>query len=457
MRIINAGFVLFFAFGGLSLKAQEELPVIDKIIVVLGNEIILNSDVQLQKEQIRAQGYSGEVSDCAVLEEILYEKLLLNQAKLDSVEVTDDMVQTELDKRIRIFVQQIGSIEALEEYYGKSIAEIREEFGDVLRDQLLVQRMEGEITADVNVTPKDVRLYFESIPKDSLPYMNATVEMAQIVIYASSNIGEENRVKEKLRQYKEEVETGKNDFETLAVLYSEDPGSAVKGGELGLQSRGTFVPEFDAVAFGLKEGQVSSPFKSDYGYHIMQMVELRGEQYNARHILLKPKITAEELDNSLAELDSIRGLVKMDSLTFEQAANRFSDDERSKNQNGYIVNENTGSTVYEMDQIDPQLFQTIDTLEVDEYSKPAFYQSPDGKKGFRIIKLNNRTEPHRANLREDYQAMQNAASQSLRKQIVDKWMREKIAHTYLKMDEDYKDCAFNYLWIKDQGETKSIK
>jgi peptidyl-prolyl cis-trans isomerase SurA len=444
--IKHMGVVLTLLIFSGSLSAQ----VVDEIVAVVGNEIILYSDIQIQKNQIKQQGYRGVLTDCQVLEEILFEKLLLNQAKIDSVEVTDDMVQVELDKRINVFVRQIGSVEALEEYYGKSISEIREEFFEVLKDQILVQRMEGEVTSNVNVTPADVQEFYNQIPKDSLPYINASVEMAQIVKYPEVSIAEKERRFARLREFKLRVEQGKDDFETLAALYSEDPGSAARGGNLGMKPRGTWVPEFDAVAFNLEEGQISSPFETDYGFHIMQMIERRGEMYNANHILLIPEISGSELDQARVELDSIRALILRDSVSFALGANKFSDDERTRNQNGSVINMQTGSTIFEMDELDPTLFLAIDTLEVGEVSKSFYFQSPSNEKGYRIVKLLNRTEPHRANLVDDYQSLQNMAAESLRAKSMDRWVRQKIDDAYIKIIDKYQECIFGYPWLKEE-------
>lgn len=426
-------------------KAQ----VIDEIVAVIGNEIILYSDVQIQKSQIVAQGFKGNLSDCQVLEEILFEKLMLNQAKVDSLEVTDDMVQGQLNRRMDVFIRQIGSVEALEDYYGKSIAEIREDFFEVLKDQLLVQRMESEISADMNVTPSDVQDFFNEIPKDSLPYINASVEMAQVVKYPEVSTAEKERVRSRLMEFKDQVERGSEDFETLAALYSDDPGSAAKGGGLGMQSRGTWVPEFDAIAFNLEEGQISTPFKTDYGFHIMQLLERRGEMYNANHILLIPEVSSIGLNKARTDLDSIRTLVVRDSVSFALAANKYSDDELTKNQNGSLVNQATGSTIFEMDDLDPTLFPVIDTMEVGMVSKPFYFQTRSNEKGYRIIKLLNRTEPHRANLTDDYQSLQNMATERLRAQTMDKWVRERIGESFVKIDEEYRDCVFGYPWLEE--------
>lgn len=447
---------LFLLIGSLFLFAQlfGQEQVLDEIVAVVGSEIVLKSDVQLQKNQLKSQGFQGEITDCQVLEELLFEKLLLNQAKVDSVQVTDDMVNVELNKRLNVFIRQIGSEEALEEYYGKSIGEIREEFFDVLKDQILVQRMESEISKDLNVTPEDVQDFFNAIPKDSLPFVTASVQMAQIVIYPEPSIEQREQVRTRLREFKEEVQSGTEDFETLAALYSDDPGSASKGGSLGMKPRGTWVPEFDAVAFNLKEGEISAPFETDYGFHIMQMIERRGEMYNANHILLIPKITPAQLTDAQIELDSIRNLVVRDSISFALAASRYSDDEKSKNQNGMMVNKASSGTVFEMDELDPTVFLAIDTLEINEITQPFYFQGQGRERGYRIIKLITRTEPHRANLDKDYQMMQNMASERLRAKGVDTWVRQKIDNTYVKLVEEYHPCSFGYPWKKEENSEK---
>lgn len=445
--------LLFCLFSGAQLLVAQP-QIIDEIVAVVGNEIILHSDIQIQKNQIIAQGYGGDITECEVLEEILFEKLLLNQAKVDSIEVSDEMVLTELEKRITVFIRQIGSEKALEEYYGKSIGEIRDEFFEVLKDQLLVQRMEGEISADMNITPSDVQNFYTSIPPDSLPFISASVEMAMVAKYPKPTVEETDRVRQRLRDFKEMAESGKEEFETLAVLYSEDPGSSTKGGALGLKPRGTWVPQFDAVAFGLAEGEVSAPFKTDYGFHIMQMIERRGEMYNANHILLVPKTSSTQLLESKSELDNIHNLIRTDSISFALAANKFSDDEKSKNQNGAMVNPATGSTVYQMDELDPVLFLTIDTLEIGDVSKSVFFQSPNREKGYRLVKLVSRTEPHRANLTDDYQQLQEMTSQKFRAAQMDSWMRDHIRETYIKINQDFIGCEFGYPWVEERANAE---
>lgn len=423
---------------------------VDGIIGVVGDEIILRSDLENQKIQAKAQGVQlGGNVDCVVMEDLLYEKLLLHQGGIDSVEVSEAQIQSELDKRINVFIEQIGSREKLEEYYGKSISEIKSEFYDVLKNQMIVRNVQYEITKDVLITPSQVQEYFNSIPVDSLPLINAEVEVAHIVKFPPENFEETRRIKKRLQDFKEEILAGK-DFATLAVFYSEDPGSAVKGGELGMQSRGTFVPEFDATALSLKEGQISDPFKTQYGYHIMQLMEKQGEKYSARHILLKPKVNQEDLQKAKNELEEIYNLIKLDSLTFEQAAVKHSDEEESKNQNGNLVNFAIGSTKFEMSQLDPQIFLTIDTMKVGEMSRPAFMQTRDGQKAYRIIKLKSRSEAHRANMIDDYQIIQEAARGQQSGKVIQEWIESKISVTYILMDDEFKTCPFEYKWNKIQ-------
>lgn len=442
---------------GITISAWSQVQTVDEIVAVVGAEIILFSDIQIQKNQIISQGYNPGITDCEVLEEILFEKLMLNQAKVDSLEVPDEMVNAELDKRLNVFIGQIGSEEALEEYYGKSLAQIREDFFEVLHDQIMVQRMESEINASLNVTPSDVQDYFNEIPPDSLPFVSASVELAQIVKLPSASVVEVERVRNQLRSFKEEVDSGEEEFETLAVLYSDDPGSSSKGGKLGLQSRGTWVPEFDEVAFKLKDGDISAPFKTDYGYHIMQMVERRGEMYDANHILMIPKITSVELSKSKSALDSIRTLVVRDSISFAFAASKYSDDESTKNQNGMLVNAAKGSTIFEIEDLDPTLFLAIDSMEVGEISKTFYFQGQGREKGYRMVMLMSETEPHRANMEDDYQSLQNMASERMRAQKVDSWVRKHISETYIKLNDAYLDCPFGYPWSNKEGEDSDIK
>lgn len=451
--------ILFFFFisvlrGGA--QPLDEITPIDGVIAVVGDEVVLESDIALMRTQMRESGQSlANVQDCDLLEDLLYEKLLLNQSKIDSIEVTDEQVNSELEKRLAVFIRQIGSEEALEKYYEKSMAQIREDFREVLRNQLLVQSMQREITGNSRITPAEVREFFEAIPKDSLPLIDAVVEVAQITRFPNISLEEKQRLRDRLNDFRKQVVEEGKDFATLAVLYSEDPGSARKGGELGMQPRGTFVPEFDAVGFTLRDGEVSSVFETEYGFHIMQMIERRGEQYNARHILLKPRVEASQMEKAASYLDSLRNLILLDSLQFGQAARMYSGDEQTRNQNGLIVNRD-GSTDIPMDELDPQIFMAIDTLESSEISRPAYFTTRDGRQGYRLIQLLKRTSPHRANLDQDYQFIQMQAEEGIRNKKVDVWVSEKVSSTYVFLAEHWQGCDFNYNWLgkNKPGEIK---
>ena len=432
---------------GINVFAQENPVVIDQIVAVVGNQIILSSEIIHQKKQLKEQYKITNLDDCDILEEILIEKLMLHHAAVDSIEVSEQQIQSEIDRRIRYFLQQFGSEKKMEEFLGKPIIELKDEFHDQISDQMKVQQVQAKISEDINVTPAEVTSYFNNIPADSLPLMSSQVEVAQLVIYPAENSAEISKTIERLEKFRKEVSEGK-DFSTLAVLYSEDPGSAGQGGELGMQEKGTMVAEFDAVAFSLNDGQVSKVFKTEYGYHIMQMIERRGEKYNARHILLKPKSKSEDLINAKNKLDSIVAVIRRDTLSFEAAAQKFSMDEDSKNSGGIIVNMATGSPRFDMSELDPQLSFTLDKMEVGEVSVPVVVTNQSGKQGYRILKLITRTKPHRANLRDDYQVIQESASAGLRTQATTQWITTKINATYIKLHEPFNACDTKYNWKK---------
>jgi len=445
--------IVMLAFIGLwtvQITAQEDPQVIDEIIAVVGDELVLLSDLEGQKAQYRQQGL-GDTPDmeCQVFETLLFENLLLHRAKVDSVVVSEIQVESELDRRIAMFSQQLGGEEALEEFYGKKIAQIRSDFYEVLEEQLLIQTMQQNLTADVRVTPAEIEQYYKDIPQDSIPLIDSQVEVAQILIKPEPSAEEVKAVKDRLRGFKEEVAGGK-DFATLAILYSEDPGSATKGGELGLVTRGTMVPAFERVAYNLDEGEVSNVFKTDYGYHLMQMIERKGDYFNARHILISPKLRRDDLQAARKELEDIRVLIDSDSLTFQQAALKFSDDEGSRNNNGIIVNPNTGSLRFDMDELDPQMFLLIDKLEVGAISEPAIMQSQRGEQAYRIVKLRDRSDAHKANLVEDYQLFQNLTKQNLSEEAMGNWTRSNIERTYINIDEDRQGCRTRYNWTNAQ-------
>lgn len=425
----------------------QERAVIDQVIAVVGNSAILESDVINQQRQMEAQGMQfGNDPLCAILDEVLYQKLLYNQAKLDSVEISEDQVEQVLERRLRFFIQQIGSRERLEAYYGKSIDELKEEFREIVREQELSQRMEANITEHVQVTPSEVRRFFNILPADSIPMVESELVMASIVKLPPVQPEEVDLVKMRLEEFRNRVLQGES-FSTLAILYSEDPGSARRGGELGFYNRGELYPEFEAVAYGLKPGELSDIVETQAGFHIIQMIERRGEQINVRHILLQVKASPADLARARSELDSIKTLITSGDITFNEAVEKFSDDPGKINQ-GLMVNPYTGTNRFRSEELDPSLFFAVDRLSVGEISSPLPTTTDEGKQGFQLVKLISRLDAHRANLEEDYDLIQQLALQQKQRKAVNQWIMRKLSNTYVFVLEEYRHCEFGYDWIK---------
>ncbi len=441
--------IVFVLFQSLFLSSSfaQEKKILDQVVAVVGKEIVLMSDIENQSLQLRSQGYytSGDLK-CEVFEEILYSKLLVNQARLDSVEVSDAEINSELDRRLNMFINQIGSEEKLEEFYGKSMYEIKVEFREVIKDQLLSQRLQQQVTADLSVTPHEVKSFYKSIPIDSLPIVNTEFELEQIVINPKIEETEVLRIKDRLREFKDRVDKGES-LATLAVLYSEDPGSAVKGGELGFMSRNDLVPEFSAIAFNLDPGQVSKIVKTDFGYHIIQVIEKKGQRLNCRHILLKPRVSHTEKTKSSQKLDSIRISINDEEITFKQACWKYSDSEDTRLNGGVIVNPMTGNSRWEASHIEPKVANAVKGLKVGEISKPFESEDQNGNSIYQIILLKTKTEPHSANLEHDYQKIQDMALGKKKDEFMKEWVSKKVKGTYVKVDEEYKNCTFkNDIW-----------
>lgn len=418
---------------------------IDGVVAIVGEKIVLQSAVESQLEQIKAQGYEQDeqILKCQILEELLYQKLLANKAQIDSLNVSDEEVNSAIDQRIAYFVGQIGSEQKLEEYFGKSINALREDFKPVFKEQMMAQRMESRITSDVKITPEDVRKFYYSIPEDSLPLLPAEMQMSQIVIFPEVSKAEKQRLTEKLLGFKNRVDSGE-DFSLLATLYSEDQGSATKGGELGFLSRGVLVPEFEATAFRLQDGEISDVIQTKFGFHLIQMISRRGEQINVRHILLKPSFSTITMNKAKAKLDSITNLIRLDSLSFEEAAYQFSQDD-SKNNGGLLINPQTGTSSFAIEEIEPSIYFALEKMEKNQISEPLVFTSIDQRKGYRILFLNERTVSHRANLKDDYDRIRLVAEQELKNKTSKEWVNNTISETYILIKEDYQ-CAFKNNW-----------
>ena len=423
-------------------NAQKRL---DGVAAIVGEKIVLHSAIDGQVQQMKAQGYAGDEVQlkCQILEDLLYQKLLSYHAQIDSIDVSKEEILAAIDQRIQYFVSQVGSEQKLEEYFGKTIAQLREEFQSVFRDQMLAQRMEGRITADVKVTPEDVRKFYNNIPQDSLPILPAEMQISQIVVFPKVDAKEKKRLENKLIEFKTRVEKGE-DFKLLATLYSDDPGSAKNGGELGFLGRGVLVPEFEAVAYRLQEGELSNIVETKFGFHLIQMIARRGEQINVRHILLKPNFSMASMNKAKSKIDSIIKLIHKDSLTFEEAAYQFSEDE-SKNNGGLIINPQTGTSSFAVEEVDPSLFFVVDQLSVGQISESVYFTSLDQRKGYRTLLLNKKTESHRANLKDDYDRIKMVAEQDLKNKVSEKWIMNKINETYILIKDNY-DCSFKNNW-----------
>ncbi|HIF39119.1 MAG TPA: peptidylprolyl isomerase [Gemmatimonadetes bacterium] len=455
MKITNTITILLLAMlVGVSSPSSAQTPDgttgrnLDQIVGFVGDEVILKSEIELQYQSqasVAFQGYTEEQAKCLIMEDNLFQKLLINEARVDSVEVSDEQVDGELDRRMRYFVDQIGSEQQLEDYYGKSILEIKSEFREMIEHQLLVQKMRARNTENIKVTPADVKAYFSGIPEDSLPYINSEIEFAHIVKKPPIGEEERERIKSKLEDLRRRIVNGE-DFGMLAYMYSEDPGSAKQNGELGPVERGALVPEFEGVAFNLKGEEVSEIIETEYGYHIMQLIERIGERVNVRHILLTPQVSSVDLKNAREILDSIQQAMLTDTLTFAEAAEKFSDEEETRMIGGKMINPQTGSTKFEPSQVDPMLLFSIDKMKVGQTSEPVLMRTSDGKEAYHLIKLIRRTDPHRASLEQDYQKLQAAALEEKQSHAITKWIAKKQADTYIKIGEEYSGCTFTSSW-----------
>lgn len=421
--------------------------VIDGIVAIVGANTILKSDLENQYLQFRSQGNitgSAITVKCQFLETMLFQKLLLNQAETDSVQITDAQVESEMDRRMRYFINLAGSPEKLEETYQKSIIAIKSELRNIIKEQMMVENVQQKITKEVTTTPSEVKTFYHKLSKDSIPSVNSEYEIGMIVKHPPIGDAEKEEVRKKITALKERIAKG-DDFSTMAILYSEDPGSSKKGGELGMFKRGDMRPEFEAAAFKLKPGEVSDIVETEDGYHLIQMIERRGEYINVRHILLQPKVSLASLNSAKMTLDSISVLIDQKKMKFDEAVMKFSDDP-SRNNGGLMINPNSGNSRFESDQLDPKVFFVVDKLKVGEISASVLFKTDRGKEEYRIYYLKERTNPHKANLELDYARIQQWAMEKKKSKIIDDWIRKKTTRTYVKIMDPYKNCGFQRNW-----------
>lgn len=430
-----------------NLYPQQSGVLIDEVVAVVGNRIILESDLESQVLQYQAEGATTgkQTLKCQVLEDLMIQKLFVNKAEVDSIIITDSQVDAALDQRIRYFVSQFGSQERMEKFYGKTISQIKEEFRDIIKEQMMAEDAQHSVIENIKVTPSEVRAFFRNIPADSIPLIPAEYEIAQIVKKPPVSVEELNAVRERLRGYRNRILAGER-FETFAALYSEDPGSASRGGELGFYRRGELYPEFEAVAFRLEKGEVSDIVKTKAGFHIIQMIERRGETINVRHLLLRPKPSIIELEEARNFLDSLSNEVKAGNITFEEAL-KHSDDP-GKMHGGLMINPYTGTSRFESEHIDPNVFFVVDKMEVGEISRAVPFIDEEGNNAFRLLYLKHRTLPHRANLNEDYDRIKNWALENKQRNAIMDWIREKKSSTYINIVQRYHGCGFDVNWTE---------
>jgi peptidyl-prolyl cis-trans isomerase SurA len=426
--------------------SSKDNKVIDQVVAVVGSKIILKSDIEQQYLQYISQGnYANEKIKCNVLDQLLLNKLLLTQAIIDSVEVTDAQIQDRLDRNMEYFIQQFGSQEKLEEFYGKTALELKDDYRPLVKEQLQIQSMQQKLTKDITASPSDVKSFYESIPADSLPYINAEVEYAQIVKTIPVSAEAKEKVKVKLLEYKKRVEKGE-EFSTLAILYSQD-ASAKNGGELGFKNRGDLVAEFEGAAFRLKQNEVSDVVETKFGYHLIQLIERRGERINVRHILLKPEIAPDDITSVKSSMDSVVEIIKSGKKTFSDVAQFFSDDADTRYNGGTVTNQQNGTSRFESDQVDPTIFFQLDKLQPGEISNPVLTTNEEGKQVYKLFYLKSRSNPHKANLIDDYQRLQEAALSARQAKVLEEWVKKKRKTLYVQISKEYENCPDLKEWM----------
>ncbi len=440
--------ILLFAFV---VNAQDNI--IDEVIWVVGDQAILKSEVEEQRMEALYRGEKIEGDPyCTIPEQIAVQKLFLNQAKIDSVDVTEGEVSQQVDGRINYFISQIGSKEKMEEYFRKPTVKIREAMRDAIRDQLTVQAMQRKIVGEIKISPTEVRKYYSKLPSDSIPFIPTQVEVQVITIEPKPTMQEVDAVKARLRDFTDRINKGEAEFATLARMYSEDTESAKRGGELGFMGKAQLVPEFANVAFSLQDpNKVSQIVETEYGFHIIQLIERRGDRVNVRHILLKPQIDAKEINAAIAKLDSIATDIKDNKFTFEEAALYLSQDKDSKNNNGLMANPETGTSRFEMQQLPQEIAKVVDTMQPGEISKAISVINQKQKTVCMVVKLKARYPGHKANVAADYQELRDIVIMAKTQDVIDDWIRQKQKATYVRINPNWANCDFKYPgWINKE-------
>lgn len=440
-------------------NAQTEKEHLDKIIAVVGDKLILQSEINATLEEYKVN--KPDLSDtvrCNVLEQYIGQKILAEQADRDSVIVTDEEIEGALENRIRYFINYYGSEEKLEESSGKSIYQLKDEYRPVFREQMIAQRMQMQVMQNVKITPQEVNAFYNKVPVDSLPFYPSMVEVGQIVFKPKVNKEVEQYAIDKLEGIRKDIISGTSAFDVMAGIYSEDPGTRDNGGDLGVNGRDEFVAEFSAAAFRLQNGEISNVVKTKFGYHIIQMIRRQGEKAHLRHILIKPLITSDMVQEAVTRADSVRAKLVSGTMPFSEAVGKYTTDDMTKITGGMFTDQQSGSALVLPAELDPSVVIQIEAMKPGEFSQPVeFTDAQTGDKLVRILYLRNRTEPHKANLKDDYARIQQVAYAEKQNEYLMKWIEGKVGTFFIKVDEEYKTCRNVERWLKATQAHHGIK
>lgn len=437
--------------GAGSLIALAQSPannnIVDEIVWVVGDEAVFRSDIEEELQQLRAEGGSLPLNPyCVIPEQLAVQKLYLHQAKMDTIEAPEGQLNTQVDRRLDYFVAGLGSKEKVEQYFRKSFPELRNQLRDVMRTQYIIGQVQETLTKDVKATPSLVKKYFAALPVDSIPYVPLQVETQIIMVYPQVPQSEIDAIKDRLRDISERVNNGESDFSTQAIMYSEDDGSAMQGGELGFHGRADWVPEFSNVAFQLSDPKkVSRIVETEYGYHIIQLIDKRGEQVNVRHILLRPHVSSADLEKARLNLDSLRKEIVGGKFTFDEAARYASHDKDTRNNRGVMMNQNTGSSRLEMQDLPPEVAVQVEKMQPGDISSAFVMKDPKRNQDVvAVVRLTSRTPGHRATLSEDYNMIKEMYLAARKQEVINEWVEKKISTTYNRIEDSWGNCEFQY-------------
>tara|TARA_B100001540_G_scaffold41742_1_gene37086 strand:+ start:432 stop:1760 length:1329 start_codon:yes stop_codon:yes gene_type:complete len=442
MKLFFLNIILFISFASYSQS-------IDKIQAIIGSEILLTSDIENQYNQILSQGViETENIRCDIIDELLLQNFLVHHAKIDStIEINQDEIDSEINNRISYFENQLGSLAKVESFFNRSIESMEEELLYIVKDQFYTQKKQSKIISDVKITPNEVKEFYNQLESEDIPLVPTKLELSQLVISPVLSEEKQQSIKDKLNNFRKRIYNGE-DFKVLATLYSDDIVSANKGGELGFMKRGELVPEFERAAFKLKKDEISEVVESKFGFHIIQMIERRGEQINVRHILIKPKYSSLSLKNARDKINSIKSDLDSLKISFDEALQRFSDDE-SKNNGGIILNPKTGTSFFTFDEIDPSIRYTVEKMKIGDISDPSLSKSQDGTQAaYRLIKLNNKIDEHKANVVDDFDLLKEYALANKKQKVLEKWVTDNINDTYINLSKDLSVCSCYNKWTK---------